>query len=378
VGALQPETLADRRAESDHTAARPGRLARRRRGRAARHDPGDRALLPGSVRPPDPDQRPRGQLPRSVDRLGGRLLVKKVEPAQRDHEATHPHRHDLPAAVLPHRLLRAELRLDDPAHRQPGRVPGGWAGNRTRHRGRHAGRLPPPRLAVGHAAGTGPAMKGPAMKRSRRGSARDGLLVLLTLTTGAVDASSFLHLGNVFSSVITGNLILLGVAAATRSSSLAIHSGTALAGYSVGVLIAAPIATRRTKSGETWPLSVTVTLAVEFCVLAGFSVGWELTGGSPGSTAELLLIAALSVAMGIQSAAVRELGGMSTTYLTGTLTAVISELATRDRKPGLARSVGVIAAIVSGAVGGGLVAEHAPAWLPAVVLTPLAVVVIAS
>ena len=54
--------------------------------------------------------------------------------------------------------------------------------------------------------------------------------MLLTLTTGAVDASSFLHLGNVFSSVITGNLILLGVAAATQSSSLAIHSGTALAG----------------------------------------------------------------------------------------------------------------------------------------------------
>ena len=216
------------------------------------------------------------------------------------------------------------------------------------------------------------------MTRSRRGAARDGLLVLLTLTTGAVDASCFLHLGNVFSSVITGNLILLGAAAATRSSSLAIHSGTALAGYSVGVLIGAPIATRRASSGETWPLSVTVTLAAEFSVLAGFSAGWELTGGSPGSTAQLLLIAALAAAMGIQSAAVRELGGMSTTYLTGTLTAVITELATRDRKPGLARSLGVLAAIVSGAVGGGLVAEHAPAWLPAVILTPLAVVVIAS
>jgi len=113
-------------------------------------------------------------------------------------------------------------------------------------------------------------------------------------------------------------------------------------------------------------------------VLAGFSVGWELTGGSPGSAAELLLIAALAVAMGIQSAAVRELGGMSTTYLTGTLTAVITDLATRDRKPGLARSVGVLAAVVFGAVAGGLVAEHAPLWLPAVILTPLAVVVIAS
>ena len=216
------------------------------------------------------------------------------------------------------------------------------------------------------------------MTRSRRGAARDGLLVLLTLTTGAVDASCFLHLGNVFSSVITGNLILLGVSAAAASSSLAIHSGTALAGYSVGVLIGAPIATRRVNSGETWPLSVTVTLVAEFCVLGGFSAGWELTGGSPGSTAELLLIAALAVAMGIQSAAVRELGGMSTTYLTGTLTAVITELATRDRKPGLARSIGVLAAIVFGAVAGGLVAEHAPPRLPAVIQTPLAVVVIAS
>jgi uncharacterized membrane protein YoaK (UPF0700 family) len=216
------------------------------------------------------------------------------------------------------------------------------------------------------------------MDHSWHGTVRDGLLVLLTLTTGAVDASCFLHLGDVFSSVITGNLVLLGVAAATQSGSLAIHSGTALAGYSAGVLIGAPIATRRARGGEIWPLSVSVTLVAEFCVLAGFSVGWELTGGHPGSTAQLLLIAALAVAMGIQSAAVRQLGGMSTTYLTGTLTAVVAELVTRDRAPGFARSLGVLAAIVSGAVAGGLVAEHAPAWLPAVILTPLAVVVIAS
>ena len=213
---------------------------------------------------------------------------------------------------------------------------------------------------------------------SRHGAVRDGLLVLLTLTTGAVDASCFLHLGNVFSSVITGNLVLLGVAAATQSASLAIHSGVALAGYSAGVLIGAPIATRRARGGETWPLSVSVTLVAEFCVLAAFSVGWELTGGRPGSTAQVLLIAALAVAMGIQSAAVRQLGGMSTTYLTGTLTAVVTELVTRDRGPGFARSVGVLAAIVSGAAVGGLVAEHAPAWLPAAIMTPLAVVVIAS
>jgi uncharacterized membrane protein YoaK (UPF0700 family) len=90
------------------------------------------------------------------------------------------------------------------------------------------------------------------------------------------------------------------------------------------------------------------------------------------------MITGLAGAMGIQSAAVRQLGGMSTTYLTGTLTAVVAELVTRDRQPGLVRSAGVLTAIVAGAVIGGLVAGHAPGWLPAVILTPLAAVIIIS
>ena len=54
-------------------------------------------------------------------------------------------------------------------------------------------------------------------------------MVLLTITSGAVNAVSFLALGKVFSSVITGNLVLLGVAATTHSSVEAIHAGVALA-----------------------------------------------------------------------------------------------------------------------------------------------------
>src|SRR5947208_14916572 len=133
------------------------------------------------------------------------------------------------------------------------------------------------------------------MTRSRHGAVRDGLLVLLTLTTGAVDASCFLHLGNVFSSVITGNLVLLGVSAATQSASLAIHSGVALAGYSAGVLVGAPIATRRARGGETWPLSVSVTLVAAFCVLAAFSVGLEISTRYPGNISIVPLIVALVV-----------------------------------------------------------------------------------
>ncbi len=216
------------------------------------------------------------------------------------------------------------------------------------------------------------------MRFSRPGVARDSLLVLLTLTTGAVDASCFLHLGNVFSSVITGNLVVLAIAAATQDPSLALHSGVALAGYCAGVIIAAPIAAKRADDETVWPASVTATLLAEFGALASFSVGWEITGGRPGGTNQLLLIAALAVAMGMQSTAVRNLGGMSTTYLTGTLTSVVVGLVTHERPPGFARSVGVLAAIVPGAAAGSFAAQYAPAWLPVVIMAPLAAVMIAS
>src|SRR2546421_12943178 len=70
---------------------------------------------------------------------------------------------------------------------------------------------------------------------------RDSLVVLLTVTTGAVDAASFLALGNVFGSVITGNMVLLGVAAGTGRPELAMPSGVALAGYVAGVAAGASV-----------------------------------------------------------------------------------------------------------------------------------------
>jgi uncharacterized membrane protein YoaK (UPF0700 family) len=40
----------------------------------------------------------------------------------------------------------------------------------------------------------------------------------LTLCTGALDATCFLRLGRVFSSVITGNLALLGIAVGEKNA----------------------------------------------------------------------------------------------------------------------------------------------------------------
>lgn len=208
-----------------------------------------------------------------------------------------------------------------------------------------------------------------------RAAVRDMRVVLLTVTTGAVDAVSLLFLGKVFSSVITGNLVLLGVSAASRSSAGAIHSGVALAGYAAGVAVGVPLAARGTGHDGTWPPSVTVTLAAELCVLAAFCSGWELSSGRPHDGAQLVLLALAAVAMGMQSAATRRLGQMSSTYLTSTLTGVVAALVTGKMPDAPARSLGVILAIVVGAVAGGLLAIDAYAWLPAMILLPLGLVV---
>ena len=230
-----------------------------------------------------------------------------------------------------------------------------------------------------------------AVANDWRSGARDLLVVLLTVTTGGVDAAAFLHLGHVFSSVITGTLVLLGVAAGTHDGALAENCGVALASYVAGVAVGAPLSARRTgrwlagwrgrhphpviAQREIWPSWLTVALGLEFCVLVVFSAGWELSGGHPTGTGELLLLANAGIAMGIQAATIRHLGEISTTYLTGTMTGVISALVTGRKPQGLERSLGIFAAVIVGACASALVAASVPALLPVVLLVPLALVV---
>jgi uncharacterized membrane protein YoaK (UPF0700 family) len=224
-----------------------------------------------------------------------------------------------------------------------------------------------------------------------RSRARDGLVILLTVTTGAVDATSFLALGHVFSSVVTGTMVLLGIAAGTHDPGLALNCALALASYMAGVVVGAPLAVRRagrwlegwpirrahraTKHHEIWPSWLTVALALEFCVLAAFCLGWELAGGRPSSVAQRLLLVFVGVAMGIQGATIRQLGEISTTYLTGTLTGLVTGLATGRRPNGLGRSLGIFVALVIGAVLAALIRTYQPVLLPIVVLVPIALVI---
>lgn len=208
---------------------------------------------------------------------------------------------------------------------------------------------------------------------------------------------SFTRLGGVFSSVITGNIVLFGLAAARVSAGLAEHAGLSVGGYVLGVAAGARVialAPRRGRAarggrataeggratagdGEDWPPMVTAALAVELALLAALSAGWELAGARPTGAGQYLLLAAAATAMGVQSAAVRGLGrgDFSTTYLTGQLTGLITALVTPGKRewPGW-RQPGPLLALAAGALIGGVLIANAPAAIPVITLTPLCLV----
>jgi uncharacterized membrane protein YoaK (UPF0700 family) len=208
---------------------------------------------------------------------------------------------------------------------------------------------------------------------------RDLLLVALTFAAGSVDAVVFLRL-DVFTAVMTGNLVLLGLAIGQGAFRNALRSLVALVAYAGGVVAAARLV-GATPHDSVWPAHVTRALAIELGLHVVFLAGWVVTDARPDGALAAALIAVSGVAMGIQAATARTLApNMSTTYVTGTLTAFLSELsAVGALGPDARRRVAIVVALLLGAVSGALVLVAAPVLAPALaVLVIGAVVLIAA
>jgi uncharacterized membrane protein YoaK (UPF0700 family) len=61
--------------------------------------------------------------------------------------------------------------------------------------------------------------------------------LLLTVAGGGLDAICFLGLGGVFARVMTGNMVLLGLSAGHRNTTLAAHAAHAAHAALVGLLV---------------------------------------------------------------------------------------------------------------------------------------------
>src|SRR5262249_42978557 len=65
---------------------------------------------------------------------------------------------------------------------------------------------------------------------------RDALTIALTLVTGATDAVAFTRLGGTFTSVMTGNLVLLGVSVGRNQLIAFEHVGVAVVAFIAGTV----------------------------------------------------------------------------------------------------------------------------------------------
>ena len=196
-------------------------------------------------------------------------------------------------------------------------------------------------------------------------------LLVLTFTTGIVDAVSSLGLG-VFTANMTGNVVLLGFGIA-GSASLPIAAPFASFGaYALGAVVGGRVA-RRVATERL----LATALAIEVALLAAAGVLATTATIAPGEAAGYVLIILLAFAMGLRSACIRRLGAsdISTVVLTMLLVdlASDSQLAGGSGLGTLRRS-SAVAVMGAGALAGALLLRFDVA-LPLAIAAGLALLV---
>ena len=178
-------------------------------------------------------------------------------------------------------------------------------------------------------------------------------LLALTFVTGIVDAVSFLALGQVFAAMQTGNVIFLGLGIGDAPGAPVLAPVIALAAFLAGGLGAALLA----RPASPGVAGLRFALTVEVGLLGAAAALATLVEVEPKQASAYVLIALLSLAMGLRNTIARQLGdpNLATTVLNLTLTAFVSHTPT-----GLASQAefavrgAAIAAILAGAVTGAL------------------------
>lgn len=205
-----------------------------------------------------------------------------------------------------------------------------------------------------------------ARRRTLTVGHRERLVVVLAGVSGVTDAAGFVGLGGAFSSVMTGNMVLLGLGGGTGNGSLVARAGTAVAAFILGCILGARLAGRTSDSDDVWPPSVTRALKAEFVFFLIYAVALQALSHRLGALAETVLLGFNAVALGIQSSAMQRFGvpGLSTTYMTGTLTTTIVHLAAGRHVRHVGLNLRLLAALILGACVGGFLAEHAMRLTP--------------
>jgi len=150
-------------------------------------------------------------------------------------------------------------------------------------------------------------------------------LALLGLASGVMDALAFFNLGEVFPSAMTGNTALLGLTLGQGDLIAASRPVAAFAGFLAGAAAATASLDLRLDKLPA-PRAIFWLLALEACLLAGFSLAWPFIDRPIAGAWVYGLIVVASFAMGLQSVAARLAGrpGVTTVVFTSTLTSIVT------------------------------------------------------
>jgi uncharacterized membrane protein YoaK (UPF0700 family) len=199
------------------------------------------------------------------------------------------------------------------------------------------------------------------------------VLLVLTLLSGLVDGVCYLGLGRVFTANMTGNVVVLGFAAAGAPGFSVTASLTSLALFLVGAVCGGRISARISRRSRL--LATAVALEAVFVAAAAvvaFSASTVATGWGRYTT-----IAILAFAMGIRNAVIRRLAvrDMTTTVLTMTLTGLAADSTLAGgSNPQAVRRIGAVLAMLLGAVVGASLFLHRGAGLPLAISAGVAAV----
>jgi len=193
------------------------------------------------------------------------------------------------------------------------------------------------------------------------------LLLLLSVTTGLVDAASVLGLGKVFTANMTGNIVFLGFAASGAPGFKILPFVAALASFMIGALVGGR--TGKVHSGGSEPRWLLTSAVVETALLwaaAIVALGFDVATQSPEAWL-YLIIGLTGIAMGYRNATIRQLkvADLTTTVLTLTLTGLSADSrAAGGTGTNWKRRVSAVIAIFAGAALGAGLLVHVGLYAP--------------
>ena len=190
-------------------------------------------------------------------------------------------------------------------------------------------------------------------------------LVLLTFGSGVTDAFAFLGLGGTFTANMTGNLILVGLVGRPDYPRAALLAGVAIVAFAFSLLVSF----RVFRDVADWRMVCTVLLGISAGLQLLTWLGWLVTGGAPETPMMAAAVVLSACAMGAQTAAARRTtanAGISTTFVTGTMTALLQDVADGQRRSDGWVRVAAIGSLVLGALIGAVGLQTQPLMVPAI------------